>query len=48
LQLIAAKDIHQLVVMDEDRLVGLLSRGDILRVLEIASALGAAEEEDNP
>jgi CBS domain-containing protein len=39
LQLIVAKDVRQLVVVRNGKPIGLVTRGDILRVLEIAELL---------
>jgi len=39
LQKLVANDLNQLVVLQEGRAVGLLSRGDVLRVMEVAELL---------
>ncbi|MCI0441078.1 MAG: site-2 protease family protein [Chloroflexi bacterium] len=41
LQTLASRGFHQLVVMDNGRPIGLLTRGDVLRVFEIADFLQA-------
>jgi Zn-dependent protease/CBS domain-containing protein len=40
LETMVAHDVHQLPVVDEGRLQGVVSRGDILRVLQAATELG--------
>lgn len=40
LEAMAEKDVHQLPVLDRDRLLGVVSRGDILRLLQARAELG--------
>ncbi len=43
LRLLAEHDIHQLLVVDDDRLLGLLDRADLLRFLQFQNELGVAD-----
>jgi CBS domain-containing protein len=40
LQLLATRDVNQFVVMDNGTPLGLLTRRDVLRVMEISQFLG--------
>ena len=37
---LASRDIHQVPVMDGDRVAGIICRSDILRILQVRSDLG--------
>jgi predicted transcriptional regulator len=37
---LTARDVHQVPVMDGDRVVGVICRSDILKVLQLKSELG--------
>ena len=44
LRLMQQHDIHQLPVLEHDRVVGLVTRGDVLRRIEVRSIFGERGE----
>ena len=46
IRILAEQDVNQLPVVEDSRLVGLLSRSNVMRFLQVREELGMAEEEE--